>query len=117
VEVSIVTPAFNEAESLPLLYARLKAVLDPLGVEWEWIVVDDHSRDATIDVVARLAAGDARVRGIRFARNAGSHAAIACGLHHAAGAAAVMLSASTWKKRRSASRVSLRPKPSVPSET
>ena len=93
VTVSIVTPAFNEADSLPLLYARLRAVLDPLAIDWEWIVVDDHSRDGTTDVVERLAAGDARVRGIRFARNAGSHAAIACGLHHAAGASAVMLAA------------------------
>jgi len=93
VSVSIVTPAFNEAESLPLLYARLKAALDPLAIDWEWIVVDDHSRDGTVDVVERLASDDRRVRGIRFARNAGSHSAIACGLHHAAGASAVMLAA------------------------
>ncbi len=93
VPVSIVTPAFNEAENLPRLYARLQAVLDPLGIEWEWIVVDDHSRDQTLDVVAGLAAIDPRVRGIRFARNAGSHSAIACGLHHATGACAVMLAA------------------------
>ncbi len=91
--LSIVTPAYNEAENLAALYERLAPVLDATGLAWEWIVVDDHSRDATFEVVARLGSRDPRVRGVRFARNTGSHAAIACGLHHARGSAAIMMAA------------------------
>ena len=56
--VSIVTPAYNEAENLPVLYQRLCAVLDPLGLDWEWIVVDDHSHDRTFQVLSELASHD-----------------------------------------------------------
>ena len=89
--LSIITPAFNEAPNLPMLYERLARVTG-LG-EWEWLVIDDHSRDDTFDVVRRLAERDPRVRGVRLARNSGSHAAITCGLHQASGSAAVVLAA------------------------
>jgi polyisoprenyl-phosphate glycosyltransferase len=62
-----------------------------VGGEWEWVIVDDHSRDGTFAVIRDLAARDPRVRGIRLSRNSGSHVAITCALHHAAGDAAVML--------------------------
>ncbi len=52
--LSVVTPAYNEAENLPLLYERLCAVLGEAGVDWEWIVVDDHSRDNTPQVLREL---------------------------------------------------------------
>jgi dolichol-phosphate mannosyltransferase len=91
--LSIVTPAWNEARNLPVLYERLRAAADRSGLEWEWIVVDDHSRDGTFAVVRDLAHRDSRVRGIRFARNAGSHVAILCGLDEAGGDAAVVLAA------------------------
>jgi dolichol-phosphate mannosyltransferase len=60
-------------------------------VEWEWIVVDDHSRDATFAVIERLAASDPRIRGFRLARNSGSHLAITCGLRHSTGDAAALV--------------------------
>ncbi len=60
-------------------------------VEWEWIIVDDHSRDATFTVIERLASTDPRVRGLRLARNSGSHLAITCGLQHAKGDAAALV--------------------------
>src|SRR5687767_8911430 len=91
--LSILTPAFNESENLPSLYTRLVAALDRLGLDWEWVIVDDHSRDDTIGVVERLTVADPRVRGVRLSRNSGSHLAIACGLHHARGEAAVMMAA------------------------
>jgi dolichol-phosphate mannosyltransferase len=68
-------------------------VLDSIEVDWEWIIVDDHSADGTFAVVADMAAGDPRVRGIRFARNYGSHTALTCGLHHARGECAVVMAA------------------------
>ena len=91
--LSIVTPAFNESLNLPLLYGRLREVLDSAGIDWEWLVVDDHSSDATFDVLRGMAASDTRVRGIRFARNCGSHAAITCGLHGVRGRCVAILAA------------------------
>ncbi|MBI5719989.1 MAG: glycosyltransferase family 2 protein [Burkholderiales bacterium] len=96
--LSIVTPAYAEAGNLEALHARLTAVLRAAGeggtaVDWEWLVIDDHSPDDTFAVIERLAAADARVRGLRLSRNEGSHRAILCGLQHARGAAAVVLAA------------------------
>lgn len=89
--ISILTPAFNESTNLDALHARLTQVMAQLGEDWEWVIVDDHSRDDTFAVIQRLAAVDSRVRGIRLARNRGSHVAITCGLHHVRGDAAVMM--------------------------
>jgi glycosyltransferase involved in cell wall biosynthesis len=92
-KLSVVTPAFNEAATLVLLYERLAPAMSALGIDWEWIVVDDHSRDDTFGVLQQLAVRDGRVRGLRLARNSGSHVAITCGLHHADGDAAVVMAA------------------------
>jgi polyisoprenyl-phosphate glycosyltransferase len=91
--ISIVTPAFNEAANLPVLYDRLVATMREVGGDWEWIVVDDHSRDDTFAVIEALALRDARVRGFRLSRNSGSHVAITCGLHQVESDAAVMMAA------------------------
>jgi dolichol-phosphate mannosyltransferase len=92
-ELSIIVPAYNEAANLPSLYERLRKTLSALSLEWECVIVDDHSSDATFSVLSTLAHQDARIRGIRLARNHGSHLAITCGLHHAAGRCAVVLAA------------------------
>lgn len=89
--LSVITPAFNEGENLLQLYERLRETLDAVAADWEWVVVDDHSRDDTFEVISRLSVRDPRVRGIRLARNSGSHLAITCGLHHVRGSAAVMM--------------------------
>ncbi len=89
--ISIITPAFNEERNLPVLHERLKAVLDGLGVSWEWLLVDDHSRDATFETIRTLSEQDSRVRGIRLTRNYGSHAALMCGMEHARGECAIAL--------------------------
>ena len=91
--ISILTPAFNEAANLPALYERLIATMRAVGGDWEWVIVDDHSRDETFAVIEALALRDSRVRGFRLARNSGSHVAITCGLHHVEGDAAVMMAA------------------------
>lgn len=91
--LSILTPAFNESANLEALHVRVVETMARLGVEWEWLIVDDHSRDDTFAVVERIALRDSHVRGIRLARNSGSHVAITCGLHHVHGDAAVMMAA------------------------
>lgn len=89
--ISIVTPAFNEAGNLQRLHARIAETMAALGVDWEWIVVDDHSRDDTFAVIQGLSSTDPRIRGVRLARNSGSHVAIACGLRLTSGDAVVMM--------------------------
>ena len=91
--LSVVTPAFNEAPNLPVLYGRLKKAMGLPGLNWEWIVVDDHSEDATYGAVEKIARKDKRVRVFRFARNSGSHLALACGLSEAKGDCAAGLAA------------------------
>ncbi len=92
--LSIVVPAYNEAENLPLLYERICALdWSAMGLEFELVVVDDHSTDGTSAVIDRLAASNPRVKCLRFSRNFGSHAGSTAGLEHATGAAAVVLAA------------------------
>ena len=62
--VSIITPAYNEADNLLLLYERLQQVCGPLDVAWEWVIVDDRSSDDTFNIAASLADRDEHVRPI-----------------------------------------------------
>jgi glycosyltransferase involved in cell wall biosynthesis len=89
--ISIVTPAYNEARNLPVMYEKIAAILDSLAEDWEWVIVDDHSPDETFGVISEIAGRNGRVRGVRFARNLGSHTAIACGLDLAKGDCAVVM--------------------------
>lgn len=91
--LSIVTPAFNEEKNLPAMYSAIKNSLQNINMDWEWIIVDDHSRDDTFRIAAQIAIQDKRVRVFRFSRNFGSHVAIKCGLTHARGICAVGLAA------------------------
>ena len=56
IELSVIIPAFNEEESLGFLYQRLIESLDPLGIAYEVILVDDGSSDSTFEQLAELAA-------------------------------------------------------------
>ncbi len=91
--LSLVTPAFNEDRNLPVLHERISKIAADAGIEWEWIVVDDHSTDDTFGALQRLAQQDARVRGFRLARNFGAHLAATCGLQQSRGQCAVILAA------------------------
>jgi dolichol-phosphate mannosyltransferase len=87
--VSLISPAFNEAENLDALHERICVAMEEAGT-WEWIIVDDHSGDRTFATIEAIAARDCRTRGVRLSRNFGSHAAILCGLTEARGEAAVV---------------------------
>lgn len=91
--VSIISPAYNEAKNLPVMYERLLKVMDGVDADWEWIVIDDHSQDTTYAVICDLARRDPRVRGARFARNFGSHKALTYGIRNAVGQCCVGLAA------------------------
>ncbi len=90
--ISLILPTFNEEENLPLLHERITAVVDKMeGFDFEFVFVDDCSRDDSYTILKRLADSDRRVHIIKFARNCGSHAAVAAGLHACRGDAAIML--------------------------
>ena len=90
--LSILTPAYNEEQNLSSLYDRICKALSNVEQEWEWIIIDDHSSDGTFESIKKIAAQDARVRGLRFSKNFGSHNAYLCGLLHAKGNAIVGMS-------------------------
>jgi dolichol-phosphate mannosyltransferase len=82
--ISIVTPAYNETASLPVLYERLVQVLGA-GPDWELIIVNDGSTDDTWRVVDALHARDPRVRGVHLLLNSGHMKALIAGIDHADG--------------------------------
>ncbi|HYM80545.1 MAG TPA: glycosyltransferase family 2 protein [Candidatus Limnocylindria bacterium] len=83
--ISVVVPAYDEAESLPHLHRELQQALDRLGHSWEILYLDDGSRDGTDRAIAELARQDVRVRGVSFRRNFGKSAALATGFRLARG--------------------------------
>lgn len=93
VDVSIVVPIYNEREALPLLYARLSQVMEPLKVSYELVLVDDGSQDGSTDFLLDLVGKNAGVRAVFLSRNFGKEAAITAGIDHAAGDAVILLDA------------------------
>jgi glycosyltransferase involved in cell wall biosynthesis len=92
--LSVIVPVYNEEDSLPHLQQAVHAALDPLGLTWELIYVDDGSKDKSLDVLKDLLNGDPEhVRVVVFRRNFGQTAAIAAGIDHARGEIIVMLDA------------------------
>jgi polyisoprenyl-phosphate glycosyltransferase len=83
--VSVVIPAFNEEENLPHLYQRVCSVLGSGGWNFEFIVVDDGSKDRTLAVIKELQLRDPRVHHISFTRNFGHQAALLAGMAHSRG--------------------------------
>jgi len=83
--LSIVVPAHDEAPNLEHLLREVHAALDPGGLAWELIVVDDGSTDETPAVLGRLAAGDPGLRTLRLPRRSGQTAALRAGFGLASG--------------------------------
>ena len=94
--LSIIVPCFNEEESIPLFYAETQkqdGFFRENGVEFEFIFVDDGSRDKTVEAVKALRQKDERVHLISFSRNFGKEAAIIAGFEKASGDIVVLMDA------------------------
>jgi glycosyltransferase involved in cell wall biosynthesis len=91
--LSVVIPAYNEEENVPILYEKLKKVLDSLGEDYEIIFVDDGSTDGTYQRLKQLAEKDSRLKVIRFKTNYGQTAAMSAGFEHAKGDVIITLDA------------------------
>jgi glycosyltransferase involved in cell wall biosynthesis len=89
-DLSVVIPVKDEADNLRPLYERLCLALNPLGLGYELIVVDDGSTDGSFAVLEELAA-DPRLKVIRLWRNFGQTAALQAGIDAARGAVLVTL--------------------------
>jgi undecaprenyl-phosphate 4-deoxy-4-formamido-L-arabinose transferase len=94
VKVSVVVPVFNEAPNLPELMRRLTAVLDASGHAYEILLVDDGSRDGSLEILASWASQRPdRVRVLELSRNFGQHQAILAGFQDVTGDVVVTLDA------------------------
>lgn len=92
--IAIVVPVLNERDNLRRFYGEVTDVMRSLGdYDWEFVFVDDGSRDGSFELLNLLRADDERVLALRFPRNFGSHIAIAAGIDHCHGDAAVVLAA------------------------
>ena len=90
---SIIVPAYNEEKSLQLFYDAVTPMMESLQEEYEMIFVNDGSRDATKEILNRLASEDKRVKVCHFSRNFGQQAALLCGLQEASGQAVIAMDA------------------------
>ncbi len=93
-KVSILIPAYNEQESLPLLYDKLTEVVGGLPqYEWEFMFVNDGSRDRTLEMLQELRAKDARVNYVDLSRNFGKEVAMLAGFDYVSGDCVVIMDA------------------------
>ncbi|MGN0163096.1 MAG: glycosyltransferase family 2 protein [Candidatus Ornithomonoglobus sp.] len=95
--LSIVVPCYNEEKALPYFYKTATEVSQRLGgkygLDFEFVFVDDGSKDNTIDYIKQLAEKDERVRYISFSRNFGKEAALLAGLEHSKGSLVAVMDA------------------------
>lgn len=92
-DISVVIPLYNEAESLPELYDWIVRVMTAHNFSYEIIFVDDGSTDGSWDVIEGLRAKSDRVHGIKFRRNYGKSPALHCGFKKAAGDVVITMDA------------------------
>ena len=92
-DISVIVPLYNEAESLPELHAWIKRVMDANGFTYEIIFVNDGSTDSSWQVIETLAASSPEVKGIKFRRNYGKSPALYCGFARAEGDVVITMDA------------------------
>ncbi|MCE5286382.1 MAG: glycosyltransferase family 2 protein [Pelosinus sp.] len=93
-KITIIIPCYNEHEVLPQLYKRLCAVLAGVDAyEFEILLINDGSRDNTLEVMKHLHEGDPRISYIDLSRNFGKELAMIAGLDHAEGDAVIIMDA------------------------
>ncbi len=96
--LSVIVPCFNEQEAIPFFYEAISKTASEMKDEWsdldfEFLFIDDGSKDETLKVIESLRLKDRRVRFISFSRNFGKEAALYAGLQHSKGDYAVTMDA------------------------
>lgn len=91
--ISVVIPAYNEEENIPILYASLHSVLAAMALTYEIIFVDDGSSDTTFEALNTIVRNDTTVTVLKLRRNFGQTPAMAAGIDHARGEIIITLDA------------------------
>ena len=84
-KISIIVPCYNEEEALPLFYKEINKVSETMDEEFEFIFVNDGSKDKTLEVIKNLSTLDKRCKYINFSRNFGKESAMYAGLELSTG--------------------------------
>lgn len=93
-KVSVIIPCYNEAQSAPLLHAELCKLADSEpNYEWEFLFINDGSRDTTVEVLSKLRKQDKRCNYVDLSRNYGKEVALLAGFDYATGDCAVIMDA------------------------
>jgi glycosyltransferase involved in cell wall biosynthesis len=93
IQISIVVPLFDEAESLPELHQWIKRVMDQNNFSYEVIFVDDGSKDNSWKIIEDLKSKNPEVKGIKFQRNYGKSAALHVGFQATKGQVVITMDA------------------------
>lgn len=91
--LSILIPIYNEEESLPELESWIRQVVEPMGLSYEILMVDDGSSDRSWEIIQALSIQNPCVVGIKFRRNYGKSAALNVGFAHAKGKVIITMDA------------------------
>src|SRR5690554_4976782 len=83
--LSVIVPFYNEEDNIERMHDAIVSAIEPLGVSFEMLLVNDGSRDNTLALATMLAQRDPRVRVVNFRRNYGQTPAMAAGIEHARG--------------------------------
>lgn len=93
-KISVIVPCYNEEEALPYFYSEIINVArDMSGYEFEFIFINDGSKDMTLEILKDFALKDKRVKYVSFSRNFGKEAAIYAGFSYSSGDYVVMMDA------------------------
>lgn len=85
-KISIIVPCYNEEESLPIFYKEIDKISKEMkNVDFEFLFINDGSKDKTLEILRKLAKKDKRVRYVSFSRNFGKEAGMWAGLENATG--------------------------------
>lgn len=88
---SVVAPVYNEAATLPLFCERVISALEPLGEPFELVLINDGSRDGSLEVMIEQHERDPRIKVVNFSRNFGHQIAITAGIDYARGQAVAVI--------------------------
>jgi polyisoprenyl-phosphate glycosyltransferase len=92
-DLSIIIPIYNEEKNIPVLFERLEKVVSSLGLSYEFLFVNDGSKDNSLLLLKELATNHKDVKYIDFSRNFGHQVAVSAGLDNTIGNAVVIIDA------------------------
>ena len=91
--ISVITPVYNEHESLPNFFKRVVPIMEQIGLPFEIIAVNDGSSDDSAEILKSYCEKDKRIKAVNFSRNFGQQAAFLSGLKNCSGDAAILIDA------------------------